>query len=298
MSVTHKLKNLLLETSHLPIRVLGKTGLNVFPIGLGGQALLEQEGKEKEARELIDTAIDLGVNYFDTATIYGPSRKYLGDALSGRRDGKVIASKIWSRNRKKAQDELEEAFKLLKTDYIDIMQLHNIENEKDKSVLDERHGALEILLEAKRDGRIGFVGVTGHFDEDILSEFVDTEYFDTLLCPVNPAVPQFDAAIKKAREKEMGIIGMKVMSRGLLPKTIPVENLIHYAISRCDVAIIGCSNPEVLKENIEAAGSFTGESPEIKIEDEEASFFYKTAEDKPWLDTYQPKFPELQYEKE
>jgi len=281
-------------------RVLGRTGRRVTAFGLGGQALLEVENRQKEAVDLIRKALDLGVTYFDTAAIYGPSRAYLGQALGLRRQTITLASKVYQRGYKEAQKELDESFELLRTPYIDLVQVHGIKDESDLNVFG-KNGSLRVLTEARKAGRIGFIGVTGHYDPAILLRFMGVFDFDTVLLPVNPATPQFLPVVAEAGRRGMGVIGMKVMSRGILPRTVPAGSLMQFALNWCHVAIVGCSNESDVERNVMSAAEFRpGIIPEFNLPAslvEEAAFFAKGNESQRWPTTYQPDLPTLQYEK-
>lgn len=282
----------------LPIRKLGKTNLSVTGFALGGQALIEQEKEEKKAVKLINKAIDLGINYYDTATVYGPSRKYLGKALGENRDKVIIASKLRERGYKEAKKELDEAFKLLKTDYIDIMQLHSLRGEEDKRAL-TRDGAVRVLEEARKAGKIGYIGITGHHNPAVLNDFIATGKFDTILLPVNPVCCEFFGTIRKARSNGMGVIGMKIMSRGVLSSRFPADKLLQYSMSKSDVCIVGCSNEVDLKENVDAAKLYDGREIRFKVSEElerKAGYHLERFEGDKWPDTYQPNLKKLKYE--
>lgn len=287
------------RAKYMPLRTLGKTGLKVTAFGLGGQSLLEIKGHQKDACNLINKALDLGVNYFDTATIYGPSRKYLGQSLGPRRTQVVLASKVMKKTYNGAKEELDESLDLLKTDMIDIVQLHSIENENDKIRL-QKGGALQLLVEAQKAGKIRFIGLTGHYDPNILIEFMNEFDFDTLLVALNPAVPQFMKAVEKAREKAMGVISMKVMSRGVLPLAFPADKLLQWSMRRSDVSIVGCSNETDLEQNVVAAAEYSNlVRPDFELTPEfrrESSFFAKGFDSQPWPTTYQPNWPELLFD--
>jgi len=280
--------------SSMPIRELGSTGLKVTAFGLGGQSLLEMEGRQKDAINLVHKAIDLGVNYFDTSTIYGPSRYYLGKALGYHRKNIVLASKVRDRTYNGAKKELDETFKLLKTDYLDLVQLHTIESEKDKTALG-KDGALRFLLECKRAGIIGHIGFSSHNDPNIVLEFMNEFDFETILIPINPAVPEFLIPAMEARRIGLGVIGMKVMARGVLTLEVPPDDLLGYAMKWSDVAIVGCSNESDVEKNVIAATFQTGGHP-IELSEEirnKSRFFYKDSKIKMWPSTYQPNWPVL-----
>lgn len=250
----------------IPVRLLGNTGMNVTAFGLGGQALLETKGHLKDACNLINKAIDYGVNYFDTATIYGPSRYYYGKALGPRRKQIHLTSKIRGRTYKGAKRELDETLELLNTDYIDLMLLHTIETQKDKEVF-EKDGALRLLLEAKRAGIINHIGFSSHFDPNIILDFMNEFDFEAILMAINPAVPEFIIPALEARRRGIGVISMKVMSRGVLTLEVPAKKLLHYAMNFSDVAIIGCSNESDIEKNVYAASEYDV-NEDIMISDE------------------------------
>lgn len=281
----------------LPKRTLGKTGLLVTGFGLGGQALLEQPGKAGSAVRLIQRAMDLGVNYFDTATMYGPSRMYYGKALGARRRSIVLTSKVRARDYAGAKKEIDDGLKVLNTDYIDIVLLHGVDTDDDKVAL-RKNGAIKAIEEAKLAGKVHFCGLSGH-QPDVLLEFMGLYPFDVLLVPVNPAVEVYNGCINFARGKRMGVVGMKVMARGILPKRFLASNLLHYAMKLSDVAIVGCSKENDLDECVMAAKHFSKRKDykfllPRKLKSE-AAFVLGNGE--PWPDTYQPNFPTLQYER-
>lgn len=288
------------QIHRVPVRILGKTGLAVKAIGLGGQSLLEIEGQQKAAYDLINKALDLGINYFDTATIYGPSREYLGKTLRERRNNIVLASKVYKRSYSEAKKELDESLKLLNTPYIDILQLHAIQDDKDLRVF-QKDGAARLIVEAKLAGIVRNIGITGHYDPDILIKFMNIMDFDTVLMSCNPAVPEFDKAVQVARSKNMGVIAMKVMSRGILPMYFPSSDLLHYAMHRSHVAIVGCTAESDLQENVCNAALYDPKvQKDFPISDEirrRSAYFFKGYENEKWPSTYQPYFPIIQYEK-
>jgi aryl-alcohol dehydrogenase-like predicted oxidoreductase len=289
------------KARQVPYRTLGKTGLRVKAIGLGGQALLETKGQQKASQDLIAKALDLGVNYFDTAPLYGPSREYLGKALKNVRQNVILASKVYNRTYSGAKKELNESFNLLQTDYLDLVQLHALQSEKDLKAL-KQDGALTVLKEAQQAGKIRFIGITGHYDPDILIKFMNEYPFDTVLMAMNPAAYEFDKAVLVARDRGIGIIGMKVMSRGILPAYFSIARLLKYALKRSDVAIIGCSTESDLEKDLEAASDVVGvaDIDHAEITDEirkRAGYFLKGFEKEPWPSTYQPDLPNIKFEK-
>jgi len=281
-------------------RAIGSTAMHVFPFGLGGQALLETEEKEAEVISLVRKALDLGVNYFDTAPMYGPSRYYLGKALGVDREYVILASKVYERSYTGAKKELDESFDLLKTDFINLVQLHGMEKESDKRAL-QKNGSLQLLLDAQRAGKIEYIGVTGHHNSRILIDCLDAYDFDTVLLPINPATPEFDSVLDICIARHIGIIGMKVMSRGILPLHIPYEKILANAYDKCDVAIIGCSSNRDVERNVAATmNHFKVDISDMSMSDEvrqEAAFFSEHSNAR-WPKTYQPNLPTIDFEDE
>lgn len=249
----------------LPTRVLGRTGLNVTILGLGGESILSKNDKYSEAIDYVHRALELGINYFDTAPIYSPSEKRLGEALSGTDRNKiVIASKTDKRDRDGALKQLDETLENLKTDHIDIWQIHHIDHQDEVNMIFGNGGAIEALQEAKEDGRVRYLGVTGHYDPEPLLDCINRFNFDTLLMVTNPADVHKHSMIKQllpeANKKDMGVVGMKVCCRGRLfaPQYITgMEEALPYSLSLpISTAIVGHDNIDQLEENVRIAKIF------------------------------------------
>lgn len=244
----------------IPKRRLGKTELEVTILGLGGEGILRSTGNEKDADELINTAIDLGINYMESARAYSGSESYYGAALKGRRDKIYLASKSHARDKKGAQAHLEETLRNMKTDYLDIWQVHDVRTEDDVKAIFGPNGAIEAFTEAKEKGLVRYIGVTGHHDPAVLKKCLETFDFDTALIPVNPAEPAYNPFIEEiypvAGAKDIGLVGMKVYLRGLVEA--PKKVLFCYALTQpITTAVIGCDSVEQLQENAEIASNFT-----------------------------------------
>src|SRR5216684_5972096 len=222
----------------MPTRNLGKTGFRVGIFGLGGQGALEKANNEGLALQMIQRALELGVNYFDTSAIYGGpdrwSERYLGKGLKGFRDQVFIASKTKERTRDEALKNLEVSLKLLDTDHIDIWQLHDVGIQEDIDQIFGKGGAIEALLQARAQKMVRHLGVTGLFRPEAPIECLNRFSFDTVLLGVNAADKYYYSFEKDllplAVEKQMGIIGMKVMARGRILSSWtppPVEQQRH-----------------------------------------------------------------------
>ena len=248
----------------LPKRRLGRTGIEVTILGLGGEGILRTYGYGKEAYQLINKAVDLGINYLESARAYSGSESYYGNALKERRKDIFFASKSHARDKKGALHHLHETLKNLKTDYLNLWQVHDVRTEEDIGEIFGPRGALEAFAEARDKGLARFIGVTGHHDPSIIRRCIEKFDFDTVLIPVNPAEPKYKSFIHEvipvANKKGMGIIGMKVYFRGLaarLPGFVSLGPLYRYALSQpITTAVIGCDGVEQLEENVKFAGSF------------------------------------------
>jgi aryl-alcohol dehydrogenase-like predicted oxidoreductase len=275
----------------MPTRNLGKTGFRVGIFGLGGQGALEKANNESLALQMIQRAIELGVNYFDTSAIYGGpdrwSERYLGKGLKGSREHVFIATKTKERTRDAALKNLDVSLKLLDTDHIDTWQLHDVGIQEDIDQIFAKGGAIEALVQARDQKMVRHLGVTGRFRPEALIECINRFPFDTVLMGVNAADKYYYSFEKDllplAVEKRMGIIGMKVMARGRIlsnwtpppveqqkrswegrgaiattPGTLTKQETFYYNLSLpISTAIIGCDSVEQVEECVELARSFT-----------------------------------------
>ena len=206
----------------MPTRNLGKTGYKVGIFSLGGQAAIERADNEAVAVPIIEKALDLGVNYIDTSSIYGGpqrwSERYVGQVMKKRRSEAFLASKTRERTKAASLNMLEQSLKLLNTDHLDLWQLHDIGSNNEIEQIFAKGGAMEALLEARDQKMVRFLGITGHFRPEPLIEAIHRYPFDTILMAVNAADPHHfsfsEQLLPLAVDKQMGIIGMKVPARG------------------------------------------------------------------------------------
>ncbi len=248
----------------LPTRKLGKTGSDVSILGLGGEGILRTFGHEKEATTLINRAIDLGITYFESARAYSGSEAYYGSALRERRKDIFLASKSHARDRKGALAQLHETLATMKTDHLDLWQVHDVREEDEIEEIFGSGGAIEAFSEAREKGMTRFIGVTGHHNPLITRKCLELFDFDTVLIPVNPAEHVYNSFIESvipaAREREMGIVAMKTYFRGLaaqLPGFRDLEAFYRFALSHpISTAVIGCDSIRQLEENVRFASSF------------------------------------------
>jgi aryl-alcohol dehydrogenase-like predicted oxidoreductase len=247
-------------------RPLGRTGARVLAVSLGGEGVLRTTGRMRDAVPVILEALRLGVRYCDTAPAYQQSQDYYGQAFReagrGAREQVFLASKTHSRTRDGALRLLDDSLRRLGTDHLDLWQMHDLREPEELDEIFGRGGAIEAAERARSDGRVRFVGLTGHHDPAILVEAMRRYPFDSVLCAINPAdparLPFITTVVAEARRRGMGVVGMKVMAAGRLPQdgaATPGE-LIRYAASIADTVIIGCSTVEEVRQNLGCARGF------------------------------------------
>ncbi len=200
-------------------RMLGKTGEMLSVIGFGG--IVVKDATTAEAAERVKMAIDAGINYFDVAPSYGNAEVMLGPALEPYRKGVFLACKTQKRSRDEAREELEQSLKNLRTDHFDLYQFHAVTTMEDVEKIHAPGGAMETYLQARKDGKIRFIGFSAHSVEAAMA-MMDRFDFDTILFPFNYTTwnagnfgPQ---VLARAQEKKMGILALKAMAKGPWPK--------------------------------------------------------------------------------
>jgi aryl-alcohol dehydrogenase-like predicted oxidoreductase len=248
----------------IPRRKLGKTGVEVTVLGLGGEGMLRTHGFDREAYALINHALDLGINYCESARAYDGSESYYGKALRERRSGIFLTSKSHARDKAGALAQLHQTLGNMKTDHLDLWQVHDVRTQEDIEEIFGSGGAIEAFVEARQKGLVRFIGVTGHHDPAVIRACIERFPFDTVLLPVNPAEPAhrsfIDQVIPLAREREMGIIGMKVYLRGLasrIPGHAGMQPFLRFALSQpVSNIVIGCDDTGQVEQNVDFARAF------------------------------------------
>jgi hypothetical protein len=274
----------------MPQRNLGRTGYKVGIFSLGGQAALERPHNEAMAVPIVERALDLGINYIDTSSIYGGperwSEQYIGTVMKRRRAQTFLASKTRERTRDGSLRMIEQSLKLLQTDHLDLWQLHDVGLMEDVDKIFAKGGAMEALIEAREQKMVRYLGVTGHFRPDALMETIRRHPFDTILMALNAADPHhfsfMEQLLPLAVEKQMGIIGMKVPGRSRLlaswtpppieqqrhswegaviattPGPLTMREAMFYSLSHpVSTVIVGCDSIAQLEENVQIAREFT-----------------------------------------
>ncbi|MBW1992446.1 MAG: aldo/keto reductase [Deltaproteobacteria bacterium] len=246
----------------LPRRPLGRTGVDVTILGLGGEGVLRTFGYEREARAVIEAALAAGIAYFETARAYSGSEAYLGQVLPKYRDRIFLTSKSHGRTRQEAEAHLAATLRNLETDHLDLWQVHDVRTMSEVEALGAPGRALEAFHQAKEKGLTRFIGITGHHDPEVLRRALEIYDFDTVLLPVNPAEPyshSFLPLAREALEKGLGVIGMKVLARGLVAHLgiATVRDFVHYALSQpVSLVVIGADDPDQIRELAAAARDF------------------------------------------
>lgn len=248
----------------LPGRLLGRTGREVTLFGLGGEGVLRTHGRMAQAVRVIHRALDQGVSYCDTAPAYASSLDYYGAALGERRNEVFLASKTHDRTRDGSLRLLDESLRRLRTDRLDLWQLHDLRTSADLDRIFARGGAIEALVQARSEGRVRFLGLTGHHDPAVLLEAIRRFDFDTLLVALNAAdvhrLSFVKTVLPEAARRAMGVIAMKACAQGALlgPGKLTMAESLGYVLSLPGVStvIVGCKTPEEVDDNARIVREF------------------------------------------
>ena len=269
-----------------PYRVLGHTGEKVSLIGLGGYHI-GMGSDEQESIRIIRTALDGGINFLDNCWDYngGVSEERMGKALrDGYRQKAFLMTKIDGQTKQAATQQLEESLRRLQTDHIDLLQFHEVIRESDPARIFGEGGSMEVALAAKKQGKIRYIGFTGHKSPDIHLKMLDTAFahqftFDAVQMPLNVMDAHYDSFEKKVLpvllKHNIGVLGMKPMGDSIIlrSKTASAIECLHYAMNLpTSVVITGCDSISILQQAFEAARTF---KPMGK--DEVAQLLAKTA---------------------
>src|ERR1700683_2363558 len=273
--------------SEMQYRVLGRTGEKVSAIGLGGWHLGLKQVHERLAVRIVRSAIDRGITFMDNSWDYndGASERRMGKALKdGYRDKVFLMTKIDGLSKKEARKQLEESLRRLKTDRIDLVQHHEIIRYEDPYRIFDEEGSNAELLKAKKQGKIRYIGFTGHKDPHIHLQMlrVAQEHgfkFDTAQMPLNVMDAHFRSfgklVVPELTRAGIGVLGMKPMANDIIlkSKTVTPIECLHYALNLpTSVVITGIDSMEILDQACEAVRSFRARS-----KDEVRALLDKTA---------------------
>jgi len=253
-----------------PYRVLGRTGEKVSVIGLGGYHL-GMGSDEQQSIRIIRTALDSGVTFLDNCWDYnsGVSEIRMGKALrDGYRQKAFLMTKVDGQTKTSAAQQLDESLRRLQTDHIDLLQFHEVIRESDPARIFGEGGSMEAVLAAKKQGKIRYIGFTGHKNPDIHLKMLDTAFahqftFDAVQMPLNVMDAHFESFEKKVLpvllKHEIGVLGMKPMGDAIIlrSKAASAVECLHYAMNLpTSVVITGCDSLPILQQALDAAHSF------------------------------------------
>lgn len=264
-------------------RILGKTGVPVSVLALGGQSAATDFPNDELAARFINDCIDAGINYLDTAPVYGKkedprnSERRFGRAIAGRRSDVFLATKTAKRDADEAMRDIETSLKLLQTDHIDCLQVHCVSPKEDLARLGKPDGVYTLLRKLRDQKVIRFLGVTSHLGADVLKQAIEMYEFDVVLVTLNPTrerLPYEETFLPVAVRQNLGIVAMKAMggaSRydnvgltgvpgrliGQAPDKAPARQLLRYALSLpIHTATSGMRDYAQLRENLEVCYNF------------------------------------------
>ena len=255
----------------MPYRTLGRTGEKVSVVGLGGYHLGKADLPEQESIRIVRKAIDEGINFLDNCWDYngGESEVRMGKALrDGYRQKVFLMTKIDGRDKAMATKQIEQSLQRLQTDRIDLLQFHEIIRDSDPDRIFAAGGALEAALQAKKTGKIRYIGFTGHKSPEIHLKMLSTASthqfsFDSVQMPLNVMdyhFNSFEAKVLPVLQKQtIGVLGMKPMGDTLIlkSKTVSPVECLHYAMNLpTSVVITGCDSLNILQQALDAARSF------------------------------------------
>ena len=258
------------ETRTVPMRTLGRSGEQVSMVGLGGYHL-GMQSDEQESIRIIRRALDSGINFLDNCWDYngGQSEIRMGKALGdGYRQKAFLMTKIDGRTKQAAGQQLEESLRRLQTDHIDLLQFHEVIRDADPDRIFSKGGGMEAVLEAKKQGKVRYIGFTGHKSPDIHLKMLNTAFahdftFDAVQMPLNVMDAHFNSFEEKVLpvlvEHKIGVLGMKPMGDKIILKSktaTPIECLYYAMNLPTSVVITGCDSIDILDQALEAARTF------------------------------------------
>ncbi|NJN81739.1 MAG: aldo/keto reductase [Caldilineaceae bacterium] len=252
----------------VPVRALGKTGLKVSIIGLGGGHFVRPHLDEQGSANLVHAAIDAGMTFMDTAWEYhdGESERRMGIALKGRREQVTLMTKVCARDQKTAEAQLHESLQRLQTDVIDIWQFHEVNYDNDPEWIFRADGAIEAALAARQAGKIRFIGFTGHKSPHILNAMLALDFdWDTCQLPINVMDAHYRSfqreVVPELEARQIGVIGMKSLGGGgqmITQAGLTAEECRRYSLSLpISTLVCGIESMENLEQDIAIARAFT-----------------------------------------
>ncbi len=259
------------ETEGMIYRTLGRTGERVSAIGLGGYHIGKESIPEQESVQLIRSAIDRGITFMDNCWDYndGVSEVRMGKALQdGYRNKVFLMTKIDGRTKASAAQQIDESLQRLQTDHVDLMQFHEVIRLEDPDRIFAEGGAMEAMLEAKKAGKVRYIGFTGHKDPYVHLRMLDHArkhdfHFDTVQMPLNVMDAHFRSFTREVlpvlTREGIGVLGMKCFGDHFIldSNTVKPIEALHYCLNLpVSVQITGIDNRQILDQALEAARTF------------------------------------------
>lgn len=252
------------KAGDIPTTTFGKTGVQVSIIAQGG-ARMDLQPDVKTAAAHVRRVYDLGVTYFDCARLYwgGRSEEAYGIGLEGVRKNVFLTTKTPKRSAKEAEEDLETSLRALKTDYVDLWQMHTIETQADIDKVLGPGGALEAFEAAKKAGKCRFIGFTGHYDPEIHAAFLKAhDKWDSVMMPIHALDRVYlsfeEIALPVAMERSVGTQAIKIFGKALLLRSLSPTECLKYALSQpgVHVAICGAGTQGQMEDNIRTVRNF------------------------------------------
>jgi predicted aldo/keto reductase-like oxidoreductase len=259
-----------MNSGDIPTTIFGKTGIQVSVIAQGG-ARMDLHPDIQTAAAHVRKVYDLGVTYFDCARAYwdGRSEEAYGIGLEGIRKNVFLTTKTQKRTAKEVERELETSLRLLKTDYVDLWQVHAVQNQDDIDRILSPGGAVEAFEAAKKAGKCRFIGFTGHYDPEVHTALLKAyDKWDTVMMPVHAADHAYlsfeETALPVAAERGVGVQAIKVFGKAFLLRSLSPTECLRYVLSLpgVHVAICGAGTQGQMEDNIRTVWKFKKMTPD------------------------------------
>jgi aryl-alcohol dehydrogenase-like predicted oxidoreductase len=269
-------------------RTYGKTGKKFPILSFGAQRIVDGHGcSEQDAVKIMNYALDHGIRYFDTAWIYseGQSEERVGKVANQRRKEMWIATKTWARDRRGARKQLEDSLRRLQTDYVDEWRMHNVWSIGELDKITAPGGALEAAVQARADGLVRYISISGHSNPAVQIKSLARFPFDSVLCATS-VLDHFilsfaEEFLPVARAKGVAVAGMKIIGLGRLAKIY--DKALRYAFGLpIDTAVVGMESMDQLQKNLEVAEAYRPLSDDERLELFKEALPKVTPEGVPW----------------
>ena len=272
-----------MSASLKPQRALGATGVTVPLVGYGTAPLGMSDVSSEHAQRCLNLAIDLGITYLDTSPDYG-SESHVGQVMKTRREEVFLATKVNRRSKQGVLNEVKESLQKLQTDHVDLIQVHSVSAWADLEEALAPDGAVAGLEQAKAEGLVRFIGITGHARPELLSHALTQYPFDTVLVAcgmVDKLITSPETfLLPRAREQNVGVIAMKTLGHGQI-KNIDLALRYSLGLSGVSLAIVGMDVPVQIQQIAQIATDFTplAEAEEARLIEEVRPLLEKDAEE-------------------